>query len=209
MGGPWCDILGRMYRCDECARNFTSVKGHNIHQTRAHGAEPARLCLDCGVAVGARSTRCRRCNLVQRNTVTFDQAYVLARIEVNAEGCWIWQGTTSSLGYSRSAGGYSSVHQLAYALWKGPMPAGLEPDHLCKVRLCVNPDHLEAVTHRANSLRCSSPFADNARKTQCVRGHEFTPENIIPTPTGGRRCRTCHNARTRAYKQRARTSEQA
>lgn len=71
----------------------------------------------------------------------------------------------------------------------------LELDHLCRNRRCCRPDHLEPVTHKENVLRGMAPSAINARKTHCKRGHEFTAENIYPSPDGVRRCRECRRLR--------------
>lgn len=113
------------------------------------------------------------------------------------DGCWLWTGTFGSAGYgmlSRGGGrGARSVgaHRAAYELMVGPIPAGLQIDHLCRVRACVNPAHLELVTVRENVLRGEGITARNKRATHCKRGHEFTPENTHITPRGGRKCLPC------------------
>lgn len=92
--------------------------------------------------------------------------------------------------YAHFAG--KSVHRLAYVRWVGPIPDGLELDHLCRVRSCCRPSHLEAVTHRENTLRSPiTPAARNAKKTHCDYGHEFTVENTYRMRAGGRSCRAC------------------
>jgi hypothetical protein len=90
------------------------------------------------------------------------------------------------------------AHRVTYALVKGPIPAGLQLDHLCRNTSCVNPNHLEAVTTRENTMRSTGLSALNAKKTHCLRGHEFTPENTyVKRGDGARVCRQCAAERTR------------
>ncbi len=87
------------------------------------------------------------------------------------------------------------AHRFAYELAVGPIPVGLDIDHLCRVRNCVNPDHLEAVTRRENLMR--SPIALtalNARKIQCTKGHALADDNLVVHSDGKRGCRTCRKA---------------
>jgi hypothetical protein len=108
--------------------------------------------------------------------------------------CWLWLGPPNSDGYGHIGEGphkgrLLKVHRVTYELLVGPIPEGLELDHLCRVRLCVNPVHLEAVTNRENMLRGVGVCALNARKTHCKHGHEFTPENTYRVKNGGRACK--------------------
>lgn len=120
------------------------------------------------------------------------------------EECWLWTGTTAGDGYGRisvSNGKVTVVHRLAYQLLIGPIPEGMTLDHLCRVRHCVNPRHLEPVTNGENVLRGESLAAQNARKTKCLRGHPFTEENTYTDIYRGRprrRCRACARLRDRA-----------
>ena len=94
-------------------------------------------------------------------------------------------------------------HRLAYELEIGPIPAGLEIDHLCRVRNCVNPAHLEPVTHAENIRRGTGPLAENARKTECVHGHPLEGANLYVRPGDGhRQCRACNTARSAAWRAR-------
>ena len=128
-------------------------------------------------------------------------ASVMSRVNKQEDGCWLWTSSTEREGYgyihlSRANAGekfrHQVVHKFIYEAFRGVVPDGLELDHLCRNRLCVNPDHLEPVTHKENILRGNSPSALAARKTHCHRGHEFTPENTYVYKTG-RVCKLCHS----------------
>lgn len=107
--------------------------------------------------------------------------------------CRLWMASLRS-GYGRfcAKGKMVYAHRYIYTKTKGALPIGFQPDHLCKVRACANPDHLEAVTSRVNTLRGIGPTAQNARKTHCVRGHPLSGNNVWIRPSKyGRYCRTC------------------
>lgn len=118
------------------------------------------------------------------------------------ETCWLWTGAIDAGGYGAFAapletGGrarYILAHRYAHEFLKGPIPDGLTIDHLCRVRNCVNPDHLEAVTTRENTVRGISPPARNAVKTHCKHGHIFDEANTR-TSSGFRACRACETVR--------------
>jgi hypothetical protein len=118
--------------------------------------------------------------------------------------CWRWTDSVKGLGYGWLRIGNPSkallAHRLMYEQYRGPIPEGLSLDHLCRNKWCVNPDHLEAVTHRTNVLRGVGPTAINARMTHCRNGHEFTPETIvIDKKYGYKKCRICRDRRRREY----------
>lgn len=106
-------------------------------------------------------------------------------------GCWLWvSGFGSGTGYARIwwHGATRDAHRVVYELERGPIPAGLTLDHRCRVRSCVNPDHLDPASDRVNILRGEAPPAINARKTACPRcGGPYTTEK-----DGKRCCRACH-----------------
>lgn len=112
---------------------------------------------------------------------------------VSVEECWLWTAALNSSGYGSFAieGRGRGSHRIAYELRNGPVPAGFELDHLCRVRNCVNPDHMEPVTTRANVLRGIGPTARHARKTHCIHGHPFDDVNTRIRLNGGRDCLAC------------------
>jgi len=110
--------------------------------------------------------------------------------------CWLWTASLTSNGYGQIGGGsgaahYNKIaHRLSYAWLVGPVPNGLELDHLCRVRHCVNPSHLEPVPHVVNARR-GEAGKYLTTKTHCPRGHEYAPSNVVIS-NGGRACRECH-----------------
>lgn len=128
-------------------------------------------------------------------------------VRMEESGCWVWQGWRVTP--RRIYGGFTTrllttrnwlAHRLSYELHKGPIPEGLHVDHVCRNTLCVNPDHLEAVTVRENILRSEASSAQRARQTHCKRGHEFTEENTYRRKdhrNGRRMCRQCGRDRQR------------
>jgi hypothetical protein len=115
-------------------------------------------------------------------------------------GCWLWTGCLGSHGYGqvRVLSGTTIVHRILYEQKYGLVPQGLELDHLCRVRCCVNPDHLEPVTRRENILRGIAPSAKQARQTHCMHGHKFTFTNtyVYRTKWGvARKCKICTSIR--------------
>jgi hypothetical protein len=112
--------------------------------------------------------------------------------------CWLWTAARKPLGYGQFLGEGRrkyNAHILSYVLVRGPVPNGLELDHLCRVPGCVNPFHLEAVTHAENVRRGLSKALHRPVKA-CKWGHPYTEENTYLKPRGGfRECRTCRAER--------------
>lgn len=119
-----------------------------------------------------------------------------SKVGVSKAGCWVWIASIGSHGYGQITidGAPRLAHRLAYEALVGTISEGLECDHLCRVRACCNPCHIEPVTHRENSRRGIGPAAMNARKTHCDSGHSLSGDNLHITPDGYRRCRACFRA---------------
>lgn len=128
----------------------------------------------------------------------------MAKVQENPSGCWVWVAGLDRHGYGRFkfGGRVQGAHRVAWLLMRGPIPDGMHIDHLCRNPSCVNPDHLEPVTKRTNTLRGISGPGTNSRKTHCISGHEFTPENTRIRGDGGRLCRACKRSRERADRER-------
>lgn len=144
--------------------------------------------------------------------VDWTRTEILGRVEIDEDGCWLWKQGISQTGYARvSARGKSrDAHRYFYEILVGAVPDGLFLDHachsrdktcpgnLCKHRRCINPDHLEPVTHTENVRR----GVRGREVTHCPQGHTYEGWNLILD--SGRHCRTCMNARGRAYRKRKR-----
>jgi len=120
-------------------------------------------------------------------------------------GCWLWGDRPSGQGYGQYRWGRRRpvAHRFLWETLFGPVPPGLQLDHLCRVRCCVNPAHLEPVTPQVNNLRGIGPSARYAARTHCDKGHEFTPDNTYRRRSGGRECATCTADRMRRKRQAA------
>lgn len=116
-------------------------------------------------------------------------------------GCWTYDGARNDHGYGQIKvnGKLQYAHRVAYELFVGPIPDGLELDHLCRNPACFRPSHLEAVTHRENALRGESPGAIATRTGRCMRGHELTDDNVWLSGGTHRQCRTCGSERNRQW----------
>lgn len=108
--------------------------------------------------------------------------------------CWMWTAATNKKGYGEFwlGGQMRRAHRISFEFENGPIPDGLEPDHLCRVHPCVRPSHLEVVTSQINCLRGIGPTALNAKKTHCLRGHPLSGDNLLADKQSRRICRECH-----------------
>lgn len=141
-----------------------------------------------------------------------------------ATGCWIWTGTRSRNGYGGFwlDGRFRSAHRVSFEHFVGEVPKGLEVDHLCRVRACVNPEHLEAVTSGENKRRSplvgrhlrepeNVPFCalQNMLKKQCPEGRQLSGDNLYVRPDGTRGCKECRRAAWRRWNERRRVEATA
>lgn len=119
---------------------------------------------------------------------------------IDADGdCWLWMGVLDKDGYGIY--GNWRAHRLVHELLVGPIPEGLTSDHLCRVRNCVNTDHIEFVTVAENNRRRYIPKRAHPRSAACGKGHPFSPENTYQA-NQGRQCRACNRAAVARYKAR-------
>ncbi len=124
---------------------------------------------------------------------------VMTRVNATDSGCWEWQGPKSYNGYGTTSyrSRHTIVHRKMFELAKGAIPKGHDVCHSCDVRACCNPAHLWNGTRKQNMQDCSSKRrADGQWKTECMRGHPFTPENTYMAK-GLRHCKACGRGRIR------------
>jgi len=157
---------------------------------------------DCGTPVKSRDL-CNKHYLRWWKTPAFKpKLHSLDRLAecviISETGCWLWQGCRDSNGYGhlrtpiREGGKYVKAHLAVYRHLVGPVPEGLELDHLCCNPPCVNPDHLEPVTHEENMRRGLW-----ATKRHCPQGHPYDETNTYIASRGDRQCRICMYTRNR------------
>lgn len=163
--------------------------------------------LHCGTYRNCRTLRRRSTSMsakhIDTSRIYFDTfASRVIRIE---NGCWQWQGTLRN-GYAiiTEKGARTlkrrqiRAHRYAFLVFRHEIPDGLDLDHLCRNRACVNPFHLQPVTRKVNLYRGDTLTIRNKYVTHCPRGHEYTENNTYIDKTGGRRCRACARMRTYA-----------
>jgi HNH endonuclease len=123
---------------------------------------------------------------------------LLAKCVIEPNGCWSWTGATQKGYGALRVGGKNGrtlrAYRLLYELHVGPISDGLELDHLCRNKLCINPAHLEPVTHQENMIRADAgkkTGALNRAKTHCANGHPYDDINTYWDSRGDRACRAC------------------
>lgn len=121
---------------------------------------------------------------------------------LKTDKCWLWQGEIRKNGYGsiRINKKNYTIHRVYYELNKGQIPTGLTIDHLCRIKNCINPDHLEPVTLIENLKRGYGIGVQNSNKTYCPKGHEYNGVD----KNGHRLCLTCRNVRNKIYQERNR-----
>jgi hypothetical protein len=179
----------------------------HFHNYRYAQSVEMRTCSKCKrlkprPGVGKRSTWCSMCHAAWelRRSTPDARTKLYKRFDAKVRKtphCWEWIGAKSDTGYGSIGveGKTCHAHRLSYERYVGPIPQGMQIDHLCRNRACVNPDHLEAVSPKTNSRR----GAQVALKTHCAQGHPWTAEHIYLRPGSDKKmCRTCSIERSRA-----------
>lgn len=137
----------------------------------------------------------------------FDRIMAKVSPEPNT-GCFLWMGALDQHGYGQihKDGHTRSAYRVLYELVKGPIPQGLELDHVCRERLCVNPQHLEPVTRKENLTRSPLSWQIHRNKTHCPAGHSYSARNTFRVKRHGqiigRRCRICMSAAGKRWREK-------
>ena len=168
---------------------------------------PVSLCAHCGASsVDTRGRKLKYCSPACARARKPLLGRVLKRVR-RVGTCLEWTGWCSEDGYAlmRVENTMRGVHRVHWEEVNGPIVPGLELDHLCRNRKCVELTHLEPVTKAENIRRGKGPTAVNGRKTHCIRGHALTGDNVLRSLTG-RTCRMCARQCSKEYKTRVRRS---
>lgn len=132
---------------------------------------------------------------VSRKVIPLEQSYRLDP----ATGCWEWiRNRVKGSGYARLTSG--NAHRWVYEQVVGPIPEGMELDHTCRNKGCVNPVHMEIVTPAENNRRKNEALGRGQYATHCPNGHAYTPENTMRVHGNARQCRVCNREAVRRWK---------
>lgn len=187
-GGKYCsakckDAKGKFHgKCIVCQKEYV-IQAH-VNQ-RQHSKYCSQECYH----------KRQRPNDVQR---------FMAKIHYADNGCWEWTSALNRAGYGvlNIKGKVVLAHRFSFLNAGNTIPPNTELDHLCRNRKCVNPAHLEPVSHHINILRGESPVAKYARNTHCPKGHEFTPDSTYIAPgRNDRQCRICRKIARAKFKE--------
>lgn len=200
-GGPTWARVGAGYsplRCKRC--HVAATKGKPVTRCTRDGCS-RKASVSGGELCKSHYTESYDGERIQQRNLPICERF-WAQVE-KTDSCWLWTGPMRGrYGVFGVAGDRQhGAHRWAYTQESGPIPEGLELDHLCRTPRCVRPSHLEAVTPYENKRRAGAGGAGlvNKLKTHCIRGHEFTADNLLPDRhgMGWRKCKTCSRARDR------------
>jgi len=145
--------------------------------------------------------------VINNNLPASTERRLLEKIEKQkGSDCWFFTGSKLPSGYGILWNGVRPIgaHRISFQLYRGEITDGMEIDHICNNRSCVNPEHLQLLTHKENMRKSSALMGINARKTHCKRDHELSGDNLHITPRGARQCKECMRMHARNAKARKR-----
>lgn len=177
---------------------------HSLERVCAHCGStfyvkfPSRTTRYCGHSCSSKDRTYQRRPIEDRFWEKVNKDGPIPEHRPDLGPCWVWMDAPMPNGYGRIFVSKTPTrietyaHRLSYQLLVGPIPDGLTIDHLCRNRMCVNPDHLEPVTHQVNFFRGMHPSSIVSRSDFCSKGHERTEANVYVTPAGYKQCRVCN-----------------
>ena len=134
--------------------------------------------------------------------------HIFNRVDTTEDGCWLFAGNQKADGYCqiRVDTDRMEVHRWSYIYFRGKIPKGYQIDHLCKVKNCINPCHLEAVTPLENVRRSHGVF--NSDGKMCIHGHRLTKDNLVKHGKRREMCKTCNNINRKRHYDKAKAKVQ-